>query len=54
MWVLFVVMLAIWLLALIASGFGGLIHSVITLCKSEVQPVALPPAEPTPTSGVPH
>ena len=48
MWVLFVVMLTIWLLALIASGFGGLIHSVVTLCKSEPRSLPLPPSEPTP------
>jgi hypothetical protein len=50
MWVLFVVMLTVWLLALIASGFGGLIHSVVTLCKSESQSLPLPPSEPTPAA----
>lgn len=48
MWVLFVIMLTMWLLVLIASGFGGLIHSVVTLCKSGVQSVPLDPAAPSP------
>jgi hypothetical protein len=48
MWVVFVVMLTVWLLVLIASGFGGLIHSVVTLCKPEAQQVPLQPTDPTP------
>lgn len=51
MWVLFVVLLTLWLIALIASGFGGLIHSVVTLCKSEAQSLPMPPTDPTPGSG---
>ncbi|HXU40669.1 MAG TPA: hypothetical protein VN937_30210 [Blastocatellia bacterium] len=47
MWVVFVVMLTVWLVVLMASGFGGLIHSLVTLCKPDVQPVALLPTVPT-------
>jgi hypothetical protein len=47
MWVLFVVLLTFWLLALIASGFCGLIHSVVTLCKSAAQSVPVSPNEST-------
>jgi hypothetical protein len=50
MWILFVVMLTVWLVALIASGFGGLIHSVVTLCRSEVKSVRISRTEPTPGS----
>lgn len=51
MWVVFVVMLTVWLLVLIASGFGGLIHSLATLCKRDVQPVPLQRTDPAPSSG---
>jgi|GEM_PF-3964958 hypothetical protein len=50
MWILFVIMLAVWLVALIASGFGGLIHSVVTLCRSEVRSVRISSTEPAPGS----
>ena len=52
MWVVFVVMLTVWLVVLIASGFGGLIHSLVVLCKPDVQPVALSPTDQTPGTGV--
>jgi hypothetical protein len=52
MWVVFVVMLTVWLVVLIASGFGGLIHSLVTLCKPAVQPVPLSPTDSTPSPGV--
>lgn len=52
MWVVFVVMLTVWLVVLMASGFGGLIHSLVTLCKPHVQPVAVLPTDQTPGPGV--
>lgn len=45
LWVLFAILLTLWLLALIAGGFGALIHSVIALSKSEAEAVALPVSE---------
>ena len=50
MWVVFVVMLTVWLVVLMASGFGGLIHSLMTLCKPDIQPVPLSSTDPTPGS----
>lgn len=37
MWVVFGILLAAWLVALIAGGFGALIHSVITIYRSGVE-----------------
>lgn len=45
LWVLFAILLTLWVLALIAGGFGALIHSVITLSKSEAEPVPLSVSE---------
>jgi hypothetical protein len=45
LWVLFGILLTLWLIALIVGGIGGLIHSVITMSRSEAQPVPLPPVD---------
>jgi len=47
MWVVFVIMLTVWLVVLMASGLGGLIHSLVTLCKADVQSVVLSPTAAT-------
>ena len=44
-WIVFIILLTVWLLALIAGGFGGLIHSLITLFRSEAKPATVLPAD---------
>jgi len=45
MWVVFIILLTAWLLALIAGGFGALIHSVITIYRSGAESVAVPTSD---------
>jgi hypothetical protein len=45
LWVIFVILLTAWLIALIAGGFGALIHSVITIYRSGAETLAVPAAD---------
>ena len=33
LWVIFIVILAVWFIALVAGGLGGLLHSILALGK---------------------